>query len=156
MRSFAFLWLFTALTPSVFASTHVTIEQLEQLLIAAHGKPDTKVAEQLSDIELTYIVDIAVDAHSLTFAEQPDGTHRTQIEYATAAYDAGTKHVNCIDRGVQLTISAEQFAQTLSTGIPLRLALDIPTGQIALRVAVFDPATSHAGSLEIPMTVAAR
>jgi hypothetical protein len=51
--------------------------------------------------------------HSLTFEEQPDGAHRTTIEYAAVAYDAETKRVNYLDRGVQLTISAEQFARTI-------------------------------------------
>jgi len=35
------------------AAKRVTVDQLEQALAAAHGKPDAKVAEQLSELELT-------------------------------------------------------------------------------------------------------
>ncbi len=36
-----------------FAAKPVTVTQLEQVLVAAQGQPDTKVAEQLSELELT-------------------------------------------------------------------------------------------------------
>jgi VWFA-related protein len=132
----------------------VTDPQLQ--VIKLEAGPAGDLAASLKTPVQRYIVDIAVDAHGLTFEEQPDGAHRTRIEYAAVAYDAQTKRVNYLDRGVQLTISAEQFARTMAAGIPLRLALDLPAGQIALRVAVYDPATAHAGSLEIPMTIAPR
>jgi hypothetical protein len=51
---------------------------------------------------------------------------------------------------------AEQFARILAAGIPLRLALDLPIGRLALRVAVYDPTTAHAGFLEIPIMVTGR
>jgi hypothetical protein len=38
---------------------------------------------------------------------------------------------------------------------PHRMAIDLPVGEIALRVVVYDPAASRAGSLEIPIEVAA-
>ena len=35
------------------AATPITVAELEQLLAAAHGQSDGKVAKQLSDLELT-------------------------------------------------------------------------------------------------------
>ena len=35
------------------AARNITVEQLEQVLAAAHGKADAKVAQQLSGLELT-------------------------------------------------------------------------------------------------------
>jgi VWFA-related protein len=53
MRKLATLLLLAGIALPAFAVERVTVEQLEQLLAAAHGKPDAKVAQQLSGLELT-------------------------------------------------------------------------------------------------------
>src|ERR1035437_837759 len=53
MRKLVLLLLLTGTALSAFAARRVTVEQLERLLAAAHGKPDAKVAQQLSNLELT-------------------------------------------------------------------------------------------------------
>jgi hypothetical protein len=44
----------------------------------------------------------------------------------------------------------------MAHGIPMRLELDLPTGQGSLRIAVNDPTAGRTGSLEVPLAVAAR
>jgi hypothetical protein len=39
---------------------------------------------------------------------------------------------------------------------PHRMAIDLPAGEMALRIAVFESPSNHIGSLEVPLTVAAR
>jgi len=53
MQKLGLLLLAAGVTLPGFAATRVTVEQLEHVLAAAHGKPDVKVAKQLSDLELT-------------------------------------------------------------------------------------------------------
>jgi VWFA-related protein len=53
MRKLALLLLLAEIALPAFAAKGTTVEQLEQVLAAAHGKPDAKVAEQLSGLELT-------------------------------------------------------------------------------------------------------
>ncbi len=53
MRKLLYWLLLLSFVPQVFAAKRVTVEQLEQILAAAHGKPDAEVARQLSDLELT-------------------------------------------------------------------------------------------------------
>jgi VWFA-related protein len=53
MRKLAILLLLVGIALPAFAAKGITVEQLEQVLAAAHGKPDAKVAEQLSGLELT-------------------------------------------------------------------------------------------------------
>src|SRR5271163_2187957 len=53
MRRLAVLLLLAGGVPSCLAAKRVTVEQLEQLLATAHGQPDAKVAQLLSDLELT-------------------------------------------------------------------------------------------------------
>jgi len=53
MRKFAFFILLAGIALPAFATKRINVEQLEQVLAAAHGKPDAEVARQLSNIELT-------------------------------------------------------------------------------------------------------
>src|SRR5579871_1745847 len=53
MRKLPLILLLVGSAISAFASRRVTVEQLEQVLAATHGKPDAEVARQLSDLELT-------------------------------------------------------------------------------------------------------
>ncbi|HEY6376959.1 MAG TPA: hypothetical protein VIX90_15675, partial [Edaphobacter sp.] len=53
MRKLPFILLLVGIVLPAFASKHVTVEQLEQALTAAHGKPDAEIARELSDLELT-------------------------------------------------------------------------------------------------------
>jgi hypothetical protein len=52
MRKLTLLLFLMGIAFPAFATKRVTVEQLEQVLVAAHGKPDAEVARQLSDLEL--------------------------------------------------------------------------------------------------------
>jgi VWFA-related protein len=53
IRRFFLLFSLISISFSAFAAKLVTVEQLEQLLVEAHGKPDVEVVRQLSDVSLT-------------------------------------------------------------------------------------------------------
>jgi VWFA-related protein len=53
MRKLALLLLLAGIALPTFAASRVTVEQLEQLLAAAHGRRDVEIARQLSNLELT-------------------------------------------------------------------------------------------------------
>jgi hypothetical protein len=53
MRKFALLLLLAAVALPALADNRVTVEQLEQAVAAAHGKPDQEVALSLGGLELT-------------------------------------------------------------------------------------------------------
>jgi VWFA-related protein len=53
MRKLALLLLLAGIALPTFAASRVTVEQLEQLLAAAHGRRDIEIARQLSNLELT-------------------------------------------------------------------------------------------------------
>jgi VWFA-related protein len=100
-----------------------------------------------------YIVDLTLEPHSITYVETPDGTHKAEIEFVLAAYDAETTRINYLDTSAQLNFRDQRYARVMATGIPVRLALDLPLGQISLRIAVHDLSAGRAGSLEIPVAV---
>ena len=89
----------------------------------------------------------------MTFDSSADGTRTGSIEFTLVAYDADGKRLNFIDRAIKLALNPNQFAQLMKTGIPVRMALDLPSGEQSLRIAVHDILGARVGSLEIPLTV---
>jgi VWFA-related protein len=120
--------------------------------------PDTPLGENASALKgplHCYIVDLKIDPHQINLESAPNGAHKASIEFVLVAYDRESRRVNYVDRGFQLSIKPDQYSSVLSSGIPARLAIDLPQGRLTLRIAVHDLAAGQAGSLEVPLSVAA-
>jgi VWFA-related protein len=117
--------------------------------------PAGELSASLKGPARRYIVDISVDPRTLAFDLSAKGDHTDSIEFALIAYDDDGRRVNYMDRRVQLSVTQEQYAQIMKTGIPVRMALDFPSGGGSLRIAVHDLTGVRVGSLEVPMTVSA-
>lgn len=100
-----------------------------------------------------YIVDLVVDPHTVIFDSSAEGTRTGSIEFTLVAYDADGKRLNFVDRAAKLTLNSSQYAQLMKSGIPVRMALDLPAGEQSLRIAIHDTIGVRVGSLEIPLTV---
>jgi VWFA-related protein len=95
------------------------------------------------------IVDVKADAHGFAYTDTPDGAHHAKVEFTLVGYDADGKRLNYLDRGFELNLNSGQFARTMTAGIPIRLALDLPPGPAFLRIAVHDLDAGRVGSLEL-------
>jgi len=102
------------------------------------------------------IVDLTVDPHGITFNQTSDDVHQATVEFTLAAYDPAGKRVNYLLHATRFHMNDQLYAQALAQGVPIRLALDLPTGEFSLRIAAYDLAGMRTGSLEVPVTVAAR
>jgi VWFA-related protein len=140
-----------------------------QARVLAEGDPELKgpepqngpagdKAESLKGGAHRYIVDLTVGPQDLTFAQGADGKRHTELECALVAYDSEGNSVNSLGRKLDFNLTAEQYERltTEGKGVPMRLALDLPSGAIVVRAVVFDPATAKTGSLEIPVQVAGK
>jgi VWFA-related protein len=101
-----------------------------------------------------YVVDVVLDLHGIVFDTAADGSHKAILELALVAYDADGTRLNYLEHGFQLTLSPARFPALMASGVPIRAELDLPEGQGSIRIAIHDAAGGHAGSLEIPVTVA--
>ena len=101
------------------------------------------------------ITDLKIDPNTLLYDPSPDGAFHSKVEFTLVAYDAEGTRVNYLDSGFQLSLKPGQVAQTMNTGIRIRLPLDLPAGQFFLRIAVHDLAAGRVGSLEVPVSVSA-
>ncbi len=133
--------------------------------------PTGDKASKLKGPVKRFVVDIAVDPHDLAFTPMSDGTYHDEIFYYIFAYDANGDLVNKLQQGFQLNISAKQYAWMMAangTGHidPHRMAIDLPAGEMTLRIVVyeppsahigsFQPPSAHVGSFQVPVTVAAK
>jgi hypothetical protein len=117
--------------------------------------PAGAMAAALKGVTKRYLVDMTVDPHTLAFNEESGGLHQAQLEFLLMAYDSDGKRVNYVDRSYAINIKAEEFAERMNSGVRGRLALDLPAGNLSLRIVVEDLIAGHAGSLEVPVTVSA-
>jgi VWFA-related protein len=100
-----------------------------------------------------YIVDLTLDAHSLTLDSAPDGSHKAAIELAMIAYDTDGQRLSGYTHAFQVGLDAAKFERIMASGISLRLPLDLPAGQVDLRIGVHDLNADRAGSLEVPLDI---
>jgi VWFA-related protein len=118
--------------------------------------PEGHAGEMSKDLKgptQRYVVDLKIDPQTVSFRDAPEGAHQASLEFVLIATDAESRRVNYSDRSYQLTFKPDQFTRTMASTFPVRLELDLPTGQIALRIAVHDFAAGRIGSLEVPLLV---
>ena len=121
--------------------------------------PDKELKENLTrafkGAPHRYVADLGVQLGGLTFAERADGARTARLEIALVAYDKDGQPVNSLGRQFDLTLSAAQFEQLGAAGkdIPVRLAIDLPSGADVVRAVVYDSTSAKIGSLEIPVQV---
>jgi VWFA-related protein len=120
------------------------------------SSPAGEMAATLKGSVSRCFVELQVDPNGIAFDEAPEGAHRAGLEFAAIAYGADGNRVNYLARGVELNLKTEQYERLTAVRIPAVLALDLPAGKFALRIVVAERAASRAGSLEIPVTIAAR
>jgi VWFA-related protein len=101
-----------------------------------------------------YLIDYAVDPHPFAFSSLPDGSKRARVEFAAIAYSPDGKRLNFVDRGMAYSLTPALYNKVMTTGVPMHQEIDLPAGQIYLRVVVHDLDSTKVGSVEVPVVVA--
>ena len=92
-------------------------------------------------------------ARQIAFKDGADGTHNGAVEFDIAAYDSQGKLVNSLSQSIKLPLSEEQYRQLLKGPFRFFQQLDLPAGQLFLRIGVLDQTSNKVGTLEIPRLV---
>jgi hypothetical protein len=135
--------------------------QTEQILFKTLIKPlpataDTPAAADMKPAakgpQNHYAVDFAVDLKDLNLTPDADGLHNGTLYLSLIVYDRFGNAVSRRDHLVGLNIKPDIYTVFQQTGVQLHAEIEVPRGQYWLRTGVYDPATHHAGTMEIPLS----
>ena len=108
--------------------------------------------KRLTRYGFTYVV----PAEQIRFKDGPNGTHTGKIEYDLAVYDTEDKLLTGLSQTITMPLSDNSYQQMLKIHGPVRFfqQIDLPSGQLFVRVGVLDTTTDKVGTLELPLKVA--
>ena len=97
-----------------------------------------------------------VPSEQIKFTDGPKATHNGKIDFDIAVYDSDDKLLTGLSQTVKTTLSDATYQQMLSKKEPVQLfqQIDLPPGELFVRVGVLDEATDKVGTLELPLKVA--
>lgn len=98
-----------------------------------------------------YEFSTSISAGRLAYTDGPNATHNGSVELDIAAYDADAKLVT----GLSQTVTMSLNDTTVASNKPLNFSqqIDLPAGQLFVRIGVLDKTSNKVGTLEIPLKV---
>jgi len=102
-----------------------------------------------------YAVDYAASLGTINLAESANGM-QGHIEAVAIAYDRDGNRLNWVASDVPIALDQAGWNQFSRSGLQIHQVLDLPAGDIDLRVGLYDPGSGRFGTLEIPLKVAAK
>ena len=115
------------------------------------GTLDAKLVDKpLVRYEFVYLV----PSRQIAFREGPGDTRTCSLEFDIAAYDVYGKRITGLSQTISpRPLTPEQYQQRLKSPVQFLQQLDLPAGEIFLRVGILDAVADKAGTLEIPVVV---
>jgi VWFA-related protein len=96
----------------------------------------------------------SIAPHQIAFADGPDGLYHGTLEVDIAAYDADAKLVTSLSQTVKIPLNDFDLQQFMQQDLRISQQIDLPSGQLFIRIGVLDQTSHKLGTLEIPLTVA--
>jgi VWFA-related protein len=117
------------------------------------GTLDPVVKVKLKDKPLTrYDFNYAIPARQIAFTDGPNGTHNGSLELDIAVYDADEKLVTGLSQTVKMPLSDDKYKQFIQGPFRFSQQIDLPAGQLFVRIGILDRTSNKVGTLEIPLT----
>ena len=115
------------------------------------GTLDPKLTDKpLVRYEFVYLV----PSRQITFRDGPGGTRTCSLEFDIAAYDVFGKRITGLSQTISpRPLTPDEYQQRLKSPVQFLQQLDLPPGEIFLRVGILDAVADKVGTLEIPMVV---
>lgn len=107
-----------------------------------HGKRLTRYA-------FSYVVPI----QQIAFTSGSNQAHKGALDFDIAVYDENDKLLTGLSQIVKTTLSDATYRQQLNSKEPIRFLeqIDLPPGQLFVRVGVLDRTSNKVGTLELPL-----
>ena len=120
---------------------------------AVLGTLDPKFqGKRLARFSFEYVI----PAQQISFANGSSKTHKGAIDFDIAVYDTNDNLLTGLSQTVKTTLSDDTYRSQLANKEPIRFTqqIDLPAGQLFIRVGVLDRTSNQTGTLELPLKVA--
>lgn len=118
--------------------------------------PAGDLAAKLKPPVKRYWIEYTANMNQVSAEVDANGLYRSNIEFVAIAYDHEGKVINAARHSYKLGMPQARYDEVLKSGYLIRNEIDLPEGDVWLRLAVHDVAADRVGSIEIPLTVAAK
>jgi VWFA-related protein len=100
-----------------------------------------------------YDFQYSLPGRQITFREGLDKSYVATLEFDIAAFDVFGKPVTSISQTINLTLTEERYQQLQHKPFELLQDLDLPAGELFVRMGILDGNSDKTGTLEIPLAV---
>ena len=119
--------------------------------LKSQSGPAGLMADRLHGSLRRYWIDYAADMHQVAATIGADGLYHSSLEFVALAYDQDGKILNVANHTFKMNLQSAQYERVMQSGLPVHQEIDVPPGDVYLRLAVHDLATDRVGSIEIPL-----
>jgi len=98
-----------------------------------------------------YAIDYAASLGTIGLAENANGVRLGKVDALAIAYDREGNLLNWVGNVVPINLSQAAWDQSSRDGLRIQQVLDLPAGDIFLRVGLYDLSSGRFGSMEIPL-----
>lgn len=131
--------------------------KLQLTVAAAQVGPNDRPAGDNTELKgpLTrYRAEFAVLPQDIVFEKAASGMRTGHIEVMLVAYDASGAIVNILKRDVPFSLEEDAYQTSLRGGLQIREEIDVPNGDIYLRMGIYDLNSGKCGSLGVSLQTA--
>lgn len=100
-----------------------------------------------------YVFQYSLPGQQITFTPDAGKAHSGSLQFDIAAYDVYGKLITSISQSIELKLTEDRYEQLQRHAFQLEQALDLPMGEIFLRLGILDTVSDKTGTLEIPIEV---
>jgi VWFA-related protein len=119
--------------------------------LKSQAGPAGLMADRLHGSLRRYWIDYAADMHQVAASIGADGLYHSSLEFVAIAYDRDGKILNVANHTFKMNLQPAQYQQVMQSGVPVHQEIDVPSGEVYLRLTVHDLSTDRIGSIEIPL-----
>jgi len=101
-----------------------------------------------------YAVDFAIDPRAVDLTAAASGVRKGQLLIASGVWNRDGKLLRSAASLHPLALSPAQMRVADQSGLQCHTEVEAPAGDVYLRLGVYDPASGHMGTLEIPLAAA--
>jgi VWFA-related protein len=116
-----------------------------------HSTKKPRKLQPLSGKVQPYKIRLAILTPQMHFTATPDGRRHAALEIAVYAFAADGQKLGGIKQNLQASMPPAVYQDALRNGMFHNLKFELPVEAASMRLAILDPFSHHAGSLEVAL-----